>query len=189
VIQDKCGKAKISNGVKAIFGLGNPGFKYINNRHNIGYKIVEKLADIQNVKFKRSFKTGALIAEKEIGAEVVLFIKPGTFMNNSGLCVKKALKAYKLSIEGILMVYDEVDLPLGVIRFKQKGSCAGHRGMASTIAFLGTQEISRLRIGVGRPEGAELSDYVLSDFSSKEEKVLKTVIEKAAAVCIDWVEK
>ncbi|MFH1504423.1 MAG: aminoacyl-tRNA hydrolase [Candidatus Omnitrophota bacterium] len=191
--------------MKVIFGLGNPGSQYKNNRHNIGYRVIDKLAQAWNLKFKRSFATRSFIAVKKAERKNVLLAKPRVFMNNSGLCVKSILKKYELLFMNILVVCDDIDLPLGSLRLREKGSSAGHRGMASIISLLGTEEVSRLRVGVGRPrlehrgrpcgdnqdrpDRGEVSDYVLSDFSSEEETILKTVIDEAVAKCIDWMNK
>jgi PTH1 family peptidyl-tRNA hydrolase len=173
--------------MKIIFGLGNPGQKYKNNRHNIGYMVVDELARSQATTFKRSFKSPADIAKKAKGNDDILIVKPRTFMNNSGSCVKKVLSVYKVDAQDCLIVYDEVDLPLGQVRFRKKGSCAGHRGMSSIISALGSEQINRLRVGIGGERSGELSDYVLSDFSSREKKVLQETINMAALACMDWL--
>lgn len=175
--------------MKAIFGLGNPGSQYKDNRHNAGYKVVDRLARDWGIKFKRSFKTGSFIAVKTDDGKEVALVKPRVFMNRSGACVKKFADVYGLKSGDILAVYDDVDLALGSVRFRDKGSCAGHRGMASIVSFLGTEEISRLRVGIGRPEAGEVSEYVLSDFSSQEEDALKEAIDKIISICEDWVNK
>lgn len=173
--------------MKIIFGLGNPGQQYKNNRHNVGYMAADEAANAQGISFKKSFKLSAFAAKKNIGQEEVFFIKPRTYMNNSGLCVKKTLDNYKLSIQDILIIYDDADLPLGEIRFRQKGSCAGHRGMNSVISIMETEQVNRLRIGIGKPDTGELSDYVLSDFFPQEREALGEIIRRAVSVCMDWV--
>ena len=175
--------------MKAIFGLGNPGQQYKNNRHNVGYMILDKLLLIQDVQFKRSFKTSSFIARKQIEDTQVFFVKPRTFMNNSGLCVKKVQNVYGFLPEDILIIYDDVDLPLGAIRFKIKGSCAGHKGMSSIVAKVGVENIKRLRIGISGSNNSQLSDYVLSDFSNQERPLLNSAIEQAANACMDWIDK
>jgi PTH1 family peptidyl-tRNA hydrolase len=173
--------------MKIIFGLGNPGRQYRNNRHNVGYMVLDELASRENFIFKRSFRLSAALARKEINNEEVLFIKPRTYMNNSGLSVKRALSSYKLTLRDILVVYDDIDLPLGKIRFRESGSCAGHRGMAAILSALGDEKISRLRVGISRDELTDVVDYVLSDFSLSEKEILEKVISQAASACIDWV--
>lgn len=175
--------------MKIIFGLGNPGQQYKNNRHNVGYKVLDSLVGNQGVKFKRSFKTGAYIAKKKTGKEEIIFVKPLTFMNNSGLCVRKVLKYYKISVDDVLIVYDDADLSLGAIRFRQKGSSAGHRGMTSIIEVLNTEQISRVRVGISGSRIGELADYVLSDFLDSEKDIVKETVAKAGCACIDWANK
>ena len=175
--------------MKLIFGLGNPGLKYKNNRHNIGYIIVEEAAKKNKRSFKKSIFLGAwlLTGNVKVQGQGTQLVKPAGFMNNSGLCVKRVCKKYKSSFSDILVVYDDVDLPLGVVRFKKSGSSGGHRGMESIIQQLGTEEINRLKIGIGRNDHLDTADYVLSDFSASEKEVLVKVIEKAVLTCIDWV--
>ena len=173
--------------VKIIFGLGNPGQQYRNNRHNVGYKVLESLASNQSLEFKRSFRTSSYIAKKKDPRGWVFLVKPRTFMNNSGLCVKKVLNKYKVNLSDILVIYDDTDLPLGRIRFRAGGSCAGHRGMTSIVSALESEEINRLRVGIGSSQGQELSDYVLSDFSKTEREVLDSTISEAVSASWDWV--
>ena len=172
--------------MKIIFGLGNPGQQYKNNRHNIGFAAVDELACKLGIKFKKSFKTPALIAKKSKG-EVILFVKSRTFMNNSGICVRKVVNSYKVPVEDILIIYDDVDLALGAIRFRQKGSSGGHRGISSIISALGTEEINRLKIGISNAKVGELSEYVLSDFTGSEQSILQEVTGKVACACMDWI--
>lgn len=175
--------------MKIIFGLGNPGQQYKDNRHNIGYRVLEELANIRGAKLKRSFKLSAYLGEDNIYDKKVLLVKPRTFMNNSGLCVRKVFDKYKPDISDILIIYDDADLALGNIRFRERGSCAGHRGMSSVQSVLRTDEINRLRIGIGTPVCGELSDYVLSDFNHSEKELLDSTIDKSAAACMDWIEQ
>jgi len=183
----KSQRKKKSNKVKVIFGLGNPGQQYRNNRHNVGYMVIDKLLLSQDIGFKRSFKTSSFIARKQVDDAQAFFVKPRVFMNNSGLCVKKVQNVYGFLPENILIIYDDVDLPLGAIRFKAKGSCAGHKGMSSIVEKLGTESIRRLRIGISGSNKSELSDYVLSDFSNQERPLLNSVIDQAASACLDWI--
>lgn len=173
--------------MKVIFGLGNPGSKYRNNRHNAGYMAADELIKSKAASFKISLKFNASLGRVKIGEENVLLVKPRTFMNNSGVCVKKVMSNYKIIVNNVLVVYDDVDLPLGAVRFKEKGSSAGHRGLSSIIEVLGEDKINRLRIGIGRKENMDLRDYVLSDFSCEEKTVLNEAVSKAALACLDWV--
>ena len=173
--------------MKLIFGLGNPGQQYKNNRHNVGYQVLESLVSEKGLEFKRSFRTSSYIAKKKNAEEWIFFVKPRTFMNNSGLCVKKVLNKYKVDFLDVLIIYDDTDLSLGRIRFRTGGSCAGHRGMASIKSALENEEINRLRVGIGSSQGQELSDYVLSDFSKEEREILDSTISEAASASWDWV--
>jgi PTH1 family peptidyl-tRNA hydrolase len=171
--------------LKIIFGLGNPGKKYKNNRHNIGYMVIERIAE--DVRFKRSIKLKGYLGEKEIAGEKILLVKPTTFMNNSGICVKKIIDYYQIHLKDFLVIYDDVDLPLGKIRFRRKGSSGGHKGIKSIIEILGSEEINRLRIGIGKKRDEDLAEYVLSDFSPQEKEILKKVISDAVSASLDWV--
>jgi len=172
--------------LKIIVGLGNPGKTYINNRHNIGFRVVDKIVEKENLKFKKSFKVKAMIAKASSGGEEILLAKPTTFMNNSGLSVKLLLSVYNLSRENFLIVYDDMDLPLGRMKFARRGSSAGHKGIASIIFALGNEEIPRLRIGISKPLWGEATDYVLSDFTFGELPVVEEVIEEAVQGCWEW---
>ena len=175
--------------MKIIFGLGNPGQQYKNNRHNVGYKVLESLASDQCLEFKRSFRTSSYIAKKKGPEDWLFLVKSRTFMNNSGLCVNKVLNKYKIKLSDVLIIYDDTDLPLGKIRFRVGGSSAGHRGMASIVSVLGSQEVNRLRVGIGSSGDQELAEYVLSDFSKTERNILDNTIQEAALASLDWVDK
>jgi PTH1 family peptidyl-tRNA hydrolase len=174
--------------LKSIFGLGNPGRQYAHTRHNVGQAVIEELAKRYKVSFKRSFRLLASLGKTRLGTQEVLFIKPHTFMNNSGICVRRVLRHHKLSPEDALIVYDDVDLPLGRLRLRPKGSSGGHRGMESIMQELDTEDISRLRIGIGpKVADSDLSEYVLSDFTAGEKDLIGETILMAASTCIDWV--
>lgn len=172
--------------MKIIVGLGNPGKKYSENRHNIGAKVIDQLADDHKVNLKRSVRQKAWLGELKINSDCFLLVKPRTYMNNSGLCVGRVLAKNKVSPEDLLVIYDDADLELGVLRIKKKGSSGGHRGIASIVDILGTEEVNRLKVGIGRSADGELSDYVLSDFSYAEKKELTKVISQAAKASLNW---
>src|SRR5580704_10822274 len=155
--------------MKAIVGLGNPGAKYRGTRHNIGFAVVDELARRWAVTFEAA-PADALIARwRPADAGPVLLVKPLTFMNASGEAIGALGRYFKIDIGDLLIVVDEVQLPLGKIRARARGSAGGHNGLKSIIAHLG-DEFSRLRVGVGRgPEGAGLADHVLSRFEPDEE--------------------
>ncbi len=173
--------------MKIILGLGNPGQQYKNNRHNIGWMVLEALADSQKVKFKRSWRLRGAIAEES--RKDLLLVKSRTFMNNSGICARRVCRHYKVSNSDFLVVYDDVDLDLGVLRLREKGSSGGHRGMSSLIDSLASENINRLRVGIGKDLSVDTADYVLTDFSPREKQVLPEVINKSVAICQDWIEK
>jgi PTH1 family peptidyl-tRNA hydrolase len=162
--------------VKLIVGLGNPGSKYELTRHNIGFLLVDQLAD-KYVPAGFRQKGQVLVAEGAIVGEKVLLAKPQTFMNLSGQGVVPLAQFYKILPPDILVVYDDLDLEVGKIRLRTKGGAGGHNGIKSIIQLLGTEEFPRLRIGVGRPPADEdAADYVLSRFTKEEWPVITKVI-------------
>ncbi|MDD4955120.1 MAG: aminoacyl-tRNA hydrolase [Candidatus Omnitrophica bacterium] len=173
--------------MKIIVGLGNPGVKYRKNRHNVGFMVVDEIAKREGAAFSKGFLANGYTAKIKTAKESAILLKPSTFMNNSGICVKKFLAKYALKPCGLLVVYDDADLPLGVLRLKKSGSSGGHQGMASIAERLGTSDVARLRIGIDKPERQDLAEYVLSDFSKHEEEEIRQAIEKAADACMDWI--
>ncbi|MEI8350467.1 MAG: aminoacyl-tRNA hydrolase [Candidatus Omnitrophota bacterium] len=173
--------------MKVIFGLGNPGLEYKQTRHNVGFMVIDKLAQRQKIVFKRSLRFEAFFAAGVMAGEDISLVKPRTFMNRSGSCVRNVLSHYRLTTDKMLVVYDDADLPLGAIRFRKKGSSAGHQGMASIIERTATQDIARLRIGIGKSSKEDLARYVLDEFSTQEKTVIEEAIEKSVSACIDWV--
>lgn len=166
--------------MKIIAGLGNPGEKYKGTRHNVGFMVVEQLAKDKGEKFERS-KNNSLYTEIRVGEEKIFLIKPLNYMNRSGEAIALWKEYYKISNKDILIIYDDMDLKLGDLKIKPKGSAAGHRGMDSIINLLGTQEIPRMKVGIGKPGlEVESSSYVLQKFDTKELEVINTTIEKAA---------
>lgn len=164
-----------------VVGLGNPGSQYDKTRHNVGFRVIDKLAENLGVKVNRS-KFKALTATVTIGGEKVLLLKPQTYMNASGLSVEPAASFYKVPRERILVVFDDVSLPVGKIRCRADGSAGGHNGIKSLISSLGGQDFPRIKVGVGEKPHADydLADWVLSKFTAKEEKDLAPAISNAA---------
>ncbi|MBI2845553.1 MAG: aminoacyl-tRNA hydrolase [Chloroflexi bacterium] len=153
-----------------IAGLGNPGPEYAENRHNVGFQILDQLAKKYRLSF-RAMKFQGLFASGSIAAQRVVLVKPLAYMNRSGQVLAPALKAYGLPPDRLLVVYDDLDLPLGQIRLRPKGSSGGHKGMASIVQSLKSEEFPRLRVGIGRPTpGEDAEAYVLSDFSPQEDR-------------------
>lgn len=170
-----------------LVGLGNPGPEYKNNRHNIGFMVVEEIAIRLGEKFSR-VQSEALITKGFHEGHPIILAKPRTFMNLSGRAVASMMRFYKLPFENLLVIYDEVDLPSESIRFRSEGSSAGHKGMRSIIENLGTQSFSRLRIGIGRPPGRKSTPkHVLQNFSKNEQIELPFTISRAADASLAFV--
>ncbi len=164
-----------------IIGLGNPGDQHAENRHNIGFKVIDVLAARWEIKLKRNRKN-ALTGEGTYLGNAVVLAKPQTFMNNSGLSVGPLSRLYGIFPENLLVIYDDLDLAFGRIRLRAAGSAGGHHGMESIIEKVSTNEFPRLRIGIGRPdhENEEVVDFVLTGFHSSDKQKLKTVLNQAA---------
>jgi len=164
-----------------IIGLGNPGPQYEKNRHNVGFQCLNTLAQAHGLTFT-GFKAKAYIARGVIAGHSVILAKPMTFVNESGQAVQELMACHGFEPKDILVVHDDLDLPLGKIRLRPRGSAAGHKGVQSIIETLGTEEFPRLRIGIGRPPTKEeVVDYVLSDFSEEEWAIMEGAYDKAVA--------
>ena len=179
---------KKSGGVEwLLVCLGNPGKEYANTRHNIGFIAADALERRTGVKFNK-LKYRALTGEVTLGGQRVLVVKPQTYMNLSGEAVKLAGGFYKIPPDHILVLYDDVSLPLGKLRVRGSGSAGGHNGIKNIIAHLGTDAFPRIKVGVGAPEGADrdLVDWVIGNFTQAQRKVVDEAIEKAldAAACV-----
>jgi peptidyl-tRNA hydrolase, PTH1 family len=165
--------------MKAIVGLGNPGAKYAGTRHNVGFAVVDEIARRAAVRFE-SAPAEALIARWRRPDASVLLVKPLTFMNNSGQAIGELTRYFKIEIADVLVVVDEVQLPLGRIRARARGSAGGHNGLKSAIAHLGDQ-FARLRLGIGRGEQQRnLADHVLARFEAEETAEVERMIVRAA---------
>ena len=169
-----------------IVGLGNPGREYERTRHNVGYRTAELLAQEAGVKIDRA-KFRSLTRSCTLAGRKVLLLKPETYMNNSGEAVQLAAMFYKVPIDHILVLSDDISLPVGKIRVRAEGSAGGHNGLKSVISHLGSQEFPRIRIGVGaKPHpDYDLADWVLSSFTPQEEKELAPALEHAAAAALE----
>lgn len=165
--------------MKCIIGLGNPGVKYQGTRHNVGFKVVHELAKQRQVKVAKE-KYHSLIGQGEIGSQPFVVMQPLTYMNNSGKAVKTAIERLNLSLRDILVVYDDMDFDVGDMRFRLKGSSGGHKGLASIVTHLNTNEFARLRIGIGRSP-MDAVDYVLAPFSDTEKPIIEQVIKEAVS--------
>lgn len=163
-----------------IVGLGNPGLEYKHTRHNFGFMTIEHLAGRLNVTLKR-MKFKAMIAETRLDGKLVVLAKPLTFMNDSGNSVGPLTRYFKVPLGNLLVMHDDLDLPLGSVRLRPQGGSSGQRGMASIINRLGTQEFPRMRLGIGRPPGQmDPVDYVLQPFQAQEVELKKMVLDQAA---------
>jgi len=175
--------------VKLIVGLGNPGLIYAGSRHNIGFMVVKSLARSLKVVLKRDSSVSALVGKPNYGQYNLVLALPQTFMNLSGIAVKALLKKFKVSPQELLVVCDDLDLELGRVKIRPHGSSGGQRGMVSIIEHLGTQEFSRLRVGIGRPRNpADAARYVLSGFLRKEKAIVEETKEDAVRCALSWVE-
>jgi len=163
-----------------LVGLGNPGEKYKNNRHNIGFMVLDEIADDLGAAAWRS-KFNSEIVEAKIGDEKVVLLKPQTFMNESGQGIGKAAKFYKIPPSRIVIFHDELDLNAGKMRIKDGGGVAGHNGLKSARSHLGTADFKRVRLGIGHPgDRNAVSGYVLSDFAKAEQPMFERLIEECA---------
>lgn len=175
--------------MKLIVGLGNPGKEYESTRHNIGFQIIDKLACQLNVPLDKS-KFNGLYGIGRYQGEKIILCKPLTYMNLSGECLRPLMDYYDVDIEDILVIYDDLDLPVGKIRLRTKGSAGGHNGVKSIINHTGTQRFKRIRVGIDRPKsGQQIVDYVLGQFSKEELPLVQEVIEKSANACQKWMEQ
>ena len=169
--------------VRLIVGLGNPGAKYAGNRHNIGFMCVDRFAQDNSLSFTRSSSRAKIVESRITGHDIVL-AKPQTFMNDSGSSMGGLVRKFKVKFENLIIIHDDLDLPLGRIRIRLGGSSAGHKGINSIVQHIGNQEFIRVRIGIGRPNGQEtvqngddeVISHVLGDFTAEEKELMQQVI-------------
>ncbi len=164
-----------------VAGLGNPGPKYKNTRHNAGFKVLDLIADEEGFEFKK-IKFKALIADEMLGGKRCLIMKPQTMMNLSGEAILEAADYYGIPDENIIVIFDDVTLDIGKTRIRRKGSAGGHNGIKSIISCLGSEDFPRVKVGVGKKPNAEwdMADWVLSDFPKADEKALGEALKNAA---------
>lgn len=173
--------------MKCIIGLGNPGKKYEETRHNIGFIIIDELLRrLQISDMKQKFK--CLYTIEQIEGQKVMFVKPQTFMNLSGEGVRPLLDYYNVDPKNTVVIYDDLDLPVGKIRLRQKGGHGGHNGLRSLIDHLGTKEFKRLRIGIGRPEDrTPIVRYVLQPFPKEDQHEIENAIGQSTEAIQQWM--
>lgn len=189
VIRGMKAKQEEAGKMKVIVGLGNPGKQYEQTRHNIGFMVIDELSRLFNIPLDQAKHKG-LYGIGFYNGDKVLLLKPLTYMNLSGESIRAVMDYYQIDIEDFVVIYDDLDLPVGKIRLRQKGSAGGHNGIKSTIAHLGTQEFNRIRIGINRPQqGMAVPDYVLGSFSKEEQTEVTEAVKKCADACEAWIKK
>jgi len=171
-----------------IVGLGNPGRKYENTKHNMGFLTVDILAERNDIKVNR-IKHKALVGEGFIGGKKVMLVKPQTFMNLSGQSVREIVNYYNIEPHELMVVYDDVDISAGTLRMRKKGSAGTHNGMKSIIYDLGFDDFPRLRIGIGTENRGDMISFVLSGFTGEDRKKIETVLNKGAMALEAWLSK
>ncbi|HEX8703240.1 MAG TPA: aminoacyl-tRNA hydrolase [Myxococcaceae bacterium] len=175
--------------MKLICGLGNPGREYERHRHNIGFMVVEALLSRARGELNQE-KFQAKVGQGTLGGERILFLEPQTYMNLSGRSLAEAARFYKIAVEDILVIHDELDLPFGRLQLKAGGGTGGHNGLKSSVQSLGADGFIRLRFGIGKPEGPNAKErvagYVLSNFDDGERRQLEELIGRASDIAETW---
>ena len=175
--------------MRVIAGLGNPGEKYAKTRHNLGFMTIDLLAEKYDIRISRA-RFRSLTGEGTIEGERVLLLKPMTYMNLSGEAIRPACDYYKIDPQDLLVIYDDVDIPLGSIRLRKSGSAGTHNGMRSVVTHLGNGDFPRIRIGIGSgdPSGnRDLIEHVIGSVGKEEQVILKESVEKAAEAAACWL--
>lgn len=172
--------------IKLVVGLGNPGKKYQNTRHNVGFKVMDELAKRLEV-FKWKERDGALYFDCHLDMCRVVFLKPQEYINLSGDVMIKFVNFLDIKLEDILVISDDLDLPLGVIKLKEKGSSGGHNGLKNIESQLKTNEYKRIKIGISNDKTIDTKDYVLGKFSNEEKKKISLAVQKAADAVLDSI--
>jgi PTH1 family peptidyl-tRNA hydrolase len=178
--------ADVQTSMKMIVGLGNPGAEYADTRHNIGFKVIDALASMLSTDVKKR-KFGARFGQTEFEGKKLILLKPWTFMNRSGRAVATAVGFYKLPLQELLVVTDDMALEPGVIRMRPRGSAGGHNGLKSIIAALGSEDFCRLRCGIGGPGATGAYDYVLSNVPAGEQAIIDAAVDRARDAALCWI--
>ena len=171
--------------MKLIVGLGNPGHEYENTRHNVGFKTIDKYASILGVSITKS-KFNGLYVETMTQNEKIILLKPQSYINLSGEVIRKFVDFYKISVDDILIIHDDLDLAIGTFKLKKKGSSGGHNGLKNIELHLGTQMYKRIKIGISNNKSIDTKDYVLGKMSREDESKLDTVIDTVMASLDDY---
>jgi PTH1 family peptidyl-tRNA hydrolase len=172
--------------MKLIVGLGNIGKEYENTRHNIGFMMIDKLLNYYNIT-QEKHKFGGCYFEFLYNGEKVIFLKPEKYMNLSGEVVGPFVNFYKINIDDILIISDDLDMPVGKIKIKYKGSSGGHNGLKNITLHLGTEEYKRLKIGIANDKNMETKDYVLGKFTKEEKEILNSIVENMPNIFEDYM--
>ena len=183
------GNTKNQKPTRIIAGLGNPGEEYAHTRHNVGFDTMELLAEHYQVRnWKKTLK--GLVAEVNLGDYRVVLVKPMTYMNLSGDCLKEVLAWYHCTPDQLAVIYDDIDLPLGKLRVRKNGGPGTHNGMRSIVSSLNSQDFPRIRVGTGgKPDGWDLADWVLSHYTAEDKVVMDKAFNQAAEAAVCWAEK
>jgi PTH1 family peptidyl-tRNA hydrolase len=182
------GQEKPPENPRLIVGLGNPGPEHAENRHNVGFQVIDRLAERLHVSVDRMESKG-LIAQGTFAGTPVVLLKPLSYMNRSGSVVKPVFSRYKIGPDALLVIYDDLDLPAGKMRVRASGGSAGHRGMESIISSLGTAQIARIRIGIGRPSAQPPEEYVLEDFTLEQRITMEQTYDEALEAVLCFIEE
>ncbi len=171
-----------------IAGLGNPGRKYENTKHNMGFLVMDAFAEKNGIKI-RKIKHKALVGEGIVAGKKILLVKPQTYMNLSGESLREVVQYYDIEPEELMVVYDDVDIPMGSIRMRKKGSAGSHNGMKSIIYQLQFDDFPRLRVGIGKEKKGDMVDFVLTGFSKEESAKIREAIETSVSALECWIER
>ena len=170
-----------------IAGLGNPGKEYSSSRHNVGFIVVDEIAKRLGISLKKK-SFGSLFAEAHLEEQQLMLLKPQTYMNLSGDAVSEAVEFFKIPLKNVIVVHDEIDLPLGSIKIKTRGGSAGHKGVRSIINCLGDGDFVRVRIGIGKPiQKSEVVGHVLSGFEKEEKTIMENMVVRAADAVLEII--
>ena len=170
-----------------IIGLGNPGKEYENTRHNVGFVVLDNYANKKNIVFKEKFN--GLYAKITDNDQTYILLKPLSYMNLSGTVIRKFIDYYKIKIEDILVIHDDIDMPIGKIKLKFKGSSGGHNGIKNIIENLNTDEFKRFKIGIGKKDDILIKDYVIGNFSKEEKEIIKKILLFSDEIIDSFLEK
>ena len=169
--------------MKLIVGLGNPGLKYKNTKHNVGFDCLDFYAKKHNLKFKKENK----FSGESLKLGNIIMLKPHTFMNLSGNSLSKIMRFYDVQIENVIIIFDDLSMPIGKIRLREKGSAGGHNGVKSIIEHLGTNEFKRIKIGIDQNPMIDAKDYVLNKFSKQDRKIINESVETVSNIIDDFI--